>query len=167
MARSQSSIPEEIAAVGFEDIENVVLMGSGVLELAGIRTARDIDLVTTLGNREALLASDSERWRKIVHTRNRLADSTTFQLTSVSDTDNRFDIWRHWYDPRRPLGDRQIYTEELRSLSTQHLLGFYVLRLAELRNLKRHTGRESDQADARLIDHYLSTRLDSPGRVEP
>lgn len=150
-----TSIPGEIAALNLPDIEQVVLAGSGVLELAGIRQARDIDLVTTFSNREYLLKQEPEHWHKVVHRYRRLADNTPFQVTSVERTDGRFDIWRQWYDVGRPVGNRIIQLEELRENSCQHKLGFYVLNLDFVRDLKTSTGRSKDMADVKLIDSSL------------
>ena len=149
-----SSIPGEIAALRLPDIERVVLAGSGVLELAGIRLARDIDLATTFENREYLLEADSKHWHKVVHRHRRLADGKKFQVTSVESVDGRFDIWRQWYDFGRPVGDRIVSLDELIENSRQHELGFHVLNLAFVRELKASAGREKDILDVEHIDAW-------------
>lgn len=154
----RSSIPGEIERLGVPDIEDVVLAGGGVLELAGIRLADDIDLVTTLANREWLLDDDPKRWQKVVHRYKREKDGTDFQLTSVSDVDGRFDIWRTWFDKGRPQGNRLVRFEEMKENSRRHRLGFYVVRLEFMRELKLHGGRGKDLVDVALIDEYLKTR---------
>lgn len=150
----KTTIPGEIAALQFPDIEQVVLAGSGVLELEGIRVARDIDLATTFENREYLLESDPDYWKKVVHRYRRLTDNSRFQVTSVGSADGRFDIWRQWYDFGRPIGNRIIQLDELIANSRQHKLGFYVLHLSFVRQLKAAAGRENDLVDVEMIDHF-------------
>lgn len=148
-----STIPAEIASAGFPDIEKVVLMGGGVLELYGLRPATDIDLVTTTANSEGLIATDPDRWRKIVRHYTAITDGHPFTRTSISDAGGRFDIWNTWYDVRRPVGDRQLYPlRDLRERSVQHPMGFYVMRLDEMIAMKRAAGREKDLQDVAL--HY-------------
>lgn len=152
MPKQESTIPAEIKVLNLPNIEYTVLMGGGVLELAGVRTAADIDLVTTLKNRRALLARDPDVWRKLTHAYRRERDGSRFQVTSVTDTASRFDIWLDWYDESRPKGDRHISLDELIAHSTQHALGFYVANLEFVIDLKRRSTREKDTADVQLVD---------------
>ncbi len=146
-----STIPAEITAAGFPDIEKVILMGGGVLELHGLRQATDIDLVTTPANSEGLITADSDRWHKIVRHYTAITDGHPFTRTSVSDVGGRFDIWNSWYDVRRPVGDRQLYPlRDLRERSVQHPMGFYVLRLEEMIDMKRAAARDKDLEDIAL-----------------
>lgn len=92
MPKTESTIPAEIAGLGLPDLKRAVLMGSGVLEIAGIRAANDIDLVASLKNRQALLERNPDIWHKVTHVHHRSSDDSRFQITSVSDTSERFDI---------------------------------------------------------------------------
>lgn len=132
------------------NIERVVLAGSGVLELSGIRTANDIDLVTDRKNTDFLLESEPERWRKEVHHFRRIRDGSRFQRTSVIDDKQRFDIWQTWYHAGLPVGERQLSVDELIENSVQHKLGFYVVNLAYMMDMKAWANREKDQADVQL-----------------
>lgn len=146
-----STIPAEIVSAGFADIEKVILMGGGVLELHGLRRATDIDLVTTPANSEGLITVDSDRWRKVVRQFTATTDGHPFTRTSISDADGRFDIWNQWYDVRRPVGDRQLYPlRDLRERSVQHPMGFYVMRLDEMIDMKRAAARDKDLQDVAL-----------------
>lgn len=150
-----STIPEEIVSAGFPDIEKVILMGGGVLELNGLRQATDIDLVTTPANTEGLIASDPLHWQRIVRQYRAISDGHPFQRTSITDIDGRFDIWNQWYDARRPLGDRQLYPlRDLREMSVQHAMGFYVIRLDEMIAMKQGAAREKDLRDVALYDRW-------------
>lgn len=142
-----STIPGEIVSLNLPNIERVVLAGSGVLELSGIRPANDIDLVTDRKNTDFLLESDPERWSKEVHHFRRIRDGSRFQRTSVIDTERRFDIWQTWYHAGLPLGERQLTVDELVENSTQHKLGFYVVNLAYMMEMKAWANRDKDQID--------------------
>jgi hypothetical protein len=125
-----------------------------VLELHGLRRAGDIDLVTTSANSEGLVIGDPERWHKIVRHYTALADGHPFTRTSVADTEGRFDIWNQWYDVCRPIGDRQLYPlRDLRPRSIQHPMGFYVMRLEEMIDMKRAAARDKDLQDVALYRH--------------
>lgn len=150
-----SQIPEKIQALNFPDIEHVVLAGSGVLELAGIRPAADIDLATNLENVNHLLDGDPNQWRRKVHTFTRIKDGTSFQKTSVEDIDGQFDIWRHWYHAGRPVGERIISIDELIDNSRQHKLGFYVVNLSFMMEMKASSGRPKDIEDLRRYHQYI------------
>lgn len=152
-----SAIPEEISQLHLPDIERVVLAGSGVLELAGIRLAVDIDLATVPTNTDFLLESDPERWHKQVHTFKRIRDGSRFQRTSVGDTDGRFDIWQHWYHAGRPVGDRILSVDELIENSWQHKVGFYVLHTAYMMDLKFWADRDKDRLDLALYEQWQKT----------
>lgn len=148
---NDSTIPAEIISAGFADIEKVILMGGGVLELYGLRRATDIDLVTTQANSEGLIADNPRRWHKIVRHYTALADGHPFTRTSIADIDARFDIWNQWYDVRRPVGDRQLYPlRDLRARSVQHPMGFYVMRLDEMIDMKQAAARDKDLRDVAL-----------------
>ena len=150
-----STIPAEIISAGFADIEKVVVMGGGVLELYGLRRASDIDLVTTRANSEELIARNPERWHKIVRHYTALADGHPFTRTSIADSDARFDIWNQWYDVRRPVGNRQLYPlRDLREYSIQHSMGFYVMRLDEMIDMKRAAARDKDLDDVLLYRQW-------------
>lgn len=157
MPKTESTIPVEIVALGLPSIERVVLMGGGVYELAGIRNADDIDLVTDLKNRHALLKRNPELWHKITHVYRRSTDGSRLRITSISDTSKRFDIWTHWYDESRPKGSRHISLEELLDNSTQHRLGFYVVNLDFMIDLKRHSSRPKDVNDVALAEAMAKT----------
>lgn len=151
-----STIPQEIEGAGFPDIEKVIVMGGGVLELHGLRRATDIDLVTTAANSEGLIANKPDRWHKIVRHYVALADGHPFTRTSIADTEARFDIWNTWYDVRRPVGDRQLYPlRDLRERSIQHPMGFYVMRLDEMIDMKRAAAREKDLRDVDLYQNRM------------
>lgn len=152
MPKAESTIPAEIEALNLPNIERIVLMGSGVLELAGLRTAADIDLVTTRKNRRTLLERNPETWRKITHMHRRERDGSRFQVSSLTDHEDRFDIWLNWYDESRPQGDRRLSLDMLLEHSTQHALGFYVANLEFIIDLKRGSNRVKDQTDARMYD---------------
>ena len=153
-----STIPQEIEEAGFPDIEKVIVMGGGVLELHGLRRATDIDLVTTVANSEGLIANEPDRWHKIMRHYVALADGHPFTRTSIADTESRFDIWNTWYDMRRPIGDRQLYPlRDLRERSVQHPIGFYVLRLEEMIDMKQATNRKKDLYDVELYRQSIKT----------
>lgn len=130
------------------------MLGGSVLELAGIRKAVDIDLVTVPTNTDALL-KDKTTWRKETRTMRRIQDRGTFTRTFVADTDNRFDIWQQWYDARRPLNNRQVYVPELIQISMQHDAGFWVVNLSEMLAMKAASGREKDALDVQLAAERL------------
>ena len=151
-----STIPQEIEEAGFPDIEKVIVMGGGVLELHGLRQATDIDIVTTLANSEGLAASNPDRWHKIVRHYTAITDGHSFTRTSIADTEARFDIWNTWYDVRRPVGDRRLYPlRDLRERSIQHPMGFYVMRLDEMIDMKRAAAREKDLRDVDLYQNRM------------
>ena len=149
-----STIPAEIVSAGFPDIEKVIVMGGSVLELYGLRRAADIDIVTTTANSEGLITTNPDRWHKIVRHYTAITDGHPFTRTSISDTEGRFDIWNTWHDVRRPVGDRQLYPlRDLRPRSIQHPMGFYVMRLDEMIDIKRAAARDKDVWDVALYRH--------------
>jgi len=152
---SQSRIPEAIVSLEFPDIERVVLAGSGVLELNGIRPAQDIDLATRRKNIDHLFETDPEHWTRKVNTFKRITDGTSFERTSVEDVDGRFDIWKTWYHAGRPQGDRIVRLDELLKNSVQHELGFHVLKLEYVMDMKAHARRPKDLSDLRRYHQWL------------
>ncbi len=143
----RSQIPEKIASLNFPDIERVVLAGSGVLELHGIRRARDIDLATSRKNIDHLFEADPENWIRRVRTFTRNTDGTTFERTAVEDVKGEYDVWQTWYHPGRPQGDRIVQLSELIENSTQHDLGFYALNLEYLMEMKAASDLEKNRMD--------------------
>ncbi len=157
MLSAESTIPAEIEALNLPHIERVVVMGGAVLELAGIRLAKDIDLVMSVADRKALYESQPDGWQKIAHLYRRASDGSNLQITSLSDSSGRFDIWSHWYDGSRPNGRRHVLLDELRQYSTQHPAGFYVANLEYLMELKLNSLREKDTQDVELVEHLRRT----------
>ena len=154
MSQRSSTIPHEISSLCVPDIERVVLAGSGVLELAGIRPAADIDLATSRTNVDFLLQSDPERWHKKVHSFNRIRDGSAFQRTSLADTAERFDIWQSWYHAGRPVGDRLVTVDELIENSWQHKAGFYVVNTVFMMEMKAWAARPKDIRDVRRYEQW-------------
>ena len=151
-----SRIPEKIVDIGARDIERVALLGSGVLELAGLRSARDIDLVMDKADTDLLLENDSERWHKKVRTFRRIRDGGRFQKTSIEDTNGEYDIWNHWYHAGRPVGNRLIYLDELiEDFCWQHKLGFWVVRLSKTIEMKAWAARPKDLEDVKLYEQFI------------
>lgn len=150
-----SKIPEEISDLRLPDIERVVLAGGGVLELAGIRMAGDIDLTTSRTNSDFLLQTDPVKWHKQPHTFKRIRDGTRFQRTSVSDSDGRFDIWQYWYHAGRPVGERVVSVDELIENSWQHKAGFYVVNLTFMMEMKAWAARDKDLRDIERYQQWL------------
>lgn len=142
-----STIPQEIVDCNFPDIGQVVLIGGGVLELAGFRVARNIDLVTTSDNIDGLKAQDSRRWHEEARKMMRTHNGSLFTRKVVSDTNKRFDIWQQWYDQRNTEDNDWLFAKDLINMSSRHKAGFYVLKASEVIAMKNATKREKDLVD--------------------
>lgn len=161
MARN---ISETIAAVGFDDIEQVILAGSGVQELAGELIGADIDLVSPDTNTRPLLNRQPpyrRLWIERTSTFTR-SDGTTFDMLSIEDSEGEFDIWPQWYDASRPKGNRLVSFEELKEDTWQHPLGFFVVSLARHLRMKAALNRPKDREHLASHNHFVkhkTTRL--------
>jgi hypothetical protein len=144
MARN---IPESIAAVEFDDIEQVILAGSGVQELAGELIGADIDLVSPETNTHELLTRRPplrRLWTEKTNVFTR-SDGTTFEMLSIEDSEKEFDIWPQWYDASRPQGDRLVSFDELKEDTWQHPLGFFVVSMRRHLAMKAALNRPKDR----------------------
>lgn len=138
-----STIPQEIVQLNLPNIEQVVLAGGGAIEVqlgANARLAEDIDLIVSLDNWRYL--RDVLHWRRVVNDEGR---------SCLRSPDNRFDVWRWWWLPK----EGRYYFSSLEAGSEQHASGFFVLKLNELYQLKRYSGRQKDLEDIALLQKYL------------
>lgn len=134
-----STIPEEIRALGLPDLQGVIVIGGAYLELKGIRKAGDIDLSVSQANWKYL--RDTLNWN--VYTK-----GVSLYMRDPSD---RFDVWDGWYD--REHG-RVIHFDELLANSVVHRAGFRVPTVDYQIQLKRWDGRKKDIADIRLLENF-------------
>lgn len=138
-----STIPQEIVQLNLPNIEQVVLAGGGAIEVQlgrTVRHAEDIDLIVSLQNWRYL--RDELHWHRVVNDEGR---------SCLRSPDNRFDVWRWWWLPHQ--GRIALSTLHLQSERCSD--GFYVLRLRDVYQLKRQSGRQKDKADIALLQNYF------------
>jgi hypothetical protein len=111
-----------------------VVIGSGILEALGIRSAKDIDIAVTPDLYQALRAtgawSEEERYGKI--------------FLGKDDVD---------INPRLSWADYPTSTEEA-IVSATIIGGIPFMNLDELKRFKLALGKEKDKADVALIEEY-------------
>ncbi len=140
-----------VGELPFDNHENAVIIGGAVLEIAGIRPADDVDIVTTRANVANLFEREPERWRCIEH---RFATSAgnPFSLISIADEAGMFDIWYHAYDLSRPRGNRHVRVAELKETGWQdEPTGLFVASLNDVARMKWHAARSKDITDVELL----------------
>ena len=144
-----STIADEIQELQFPDPNAVIVCAGSALELYGIRYAADIDLIVNSVNFEYL---KDLGWKEEVRGK---FDESMEQVTALSDTSGRFDVWSQWYDASLPKGQRNRSFEQMLKESISHQAGFYIVTLKYLRHLKQVEGRAKVAVVIRLIDKYL------------
>lgn len=147
-----SLIPKEIRdkfrEFGTERQTSIILMGGGVLDVAGVRKAKDVDIVVDDELFEVLGKSDG--WHEVIRTEKRIDDGTDFKLRSLTDKTGHFDVWDRWYDRRRQLNDRELHFNDLIENTWLHPYGFRIYDLGETRAMKAASPRLKDQTDSVL-----------------
>lgn len=160
MSRIYPAIAHEIASLPFDDEEfdDVIVASGAAMELYGIRRAEDIDLIIPMPLQKRLQKRQPGQWERKRKTMQREVDGANFELRWLADAPAnpdvlpRFDIWPHWYDPGRDLGDRIIEHEDVKKHTVKHELGFRAMELDYLYFLKQRFGRAKDLADVALMD---------------
>lgn len=145
---------DEVAKLGLPNPGEVVLTYGTAMVTRGLRdedTDTDIDIVTSLRNRQFLLR---ERGFHAVTVPVNTGDSPV-----IRDVYGRYDVWpwafSHELDTRK--GNGRIQLPELYTLSDQdHETGIWVASLELIRLTKLQTGRQKDIDDVALIDTYLN-----------
>lgn len=156
--RSRREIFDEILQQGFPRLDRVGIMGSTVMELAGIRAGNDIDLITddaeNIAYIEHLLVPE-RGWVKIDNQFPRMAGDK-LEITSFRDRSehHRFEVWPHAYDPSLPDGQRHISVEQLQSdhdAWQSKRTGVWVMGKERLRKMKFALGGEKNLTDVILL----------------
>ncbi len=123
-------------------IDNIIVIGSGVLDVLGIRKAGDIDLA--LSPSEFLRQKESGRWEL------RHVDANKDRRDFL--TGDGVELFQGW---RSLLPETNGFYEDLIPFTTE-IDGIKYIQLEEIRRWKSQTGREKDLRDVVLIDRYLS-----------
>lgn len=159
MARSSrpAPIPEAILGANFRAISDVIVIGGAVLELANLRLANDIDIVTTVDNMAGLLIDQPKRWQEVHHAATTKLSLDETERRSIVDQAGQFDIWSYWIDSGQPVGSQLITIDQLRARSWQHPVGFWVVNLDYLAELKQAANRHAQEAqDVQMIRRLLA-----------
>lgn len=119
-------------------LDQMIIIGSGILDQLGIRQSADIDVAT---NREALEEiARSDGWVR------KLAKNQRQYLVKY---DESIEIWDGW-----EIDGRIVEYDELLDYAVEYD-GVKFVSLDFLRRWKNWRGREKDIQDVRLIDEYL------------
>lgn len=130
-----SSFPDRVVASGLP-VDQIIVIGSGILDRLGIRKTRDVDLAVSDELFTRLL--DDEEWLK--------------QLSPWGEefvTKGEYDVWRGWItdDSGHPTYDDLLKD----SVSID---GIRYMSLDYVYNWKQKKGRDKDLKDLELIDEY-------------
>lgn len=145
---------DEVAKLGLPNPSEVVLTYGTAMVTRGLRgedTDTDIDIVTSLENRQFLLHELGFQTVTV--------PVNTGNIPVIRDVHGRYDVWpwafSHELDAR--TGNGRIQLPELYTLSDQdHETGIWIASLEFIRLTKLHTGRQKDVDDIALIDSYLN-----------
>ncbi len=124
---------ERLRALGL-DPDNFVVVGSGLLDVLGIRTADDIDLVVSHSLYEELSQHPSWVMTEV--------DGHELLQTKGSEA------WLAWDNDGKPNFDELVGDNNV-------VAGYNFVTLARLRRWKVEHDRPKDQRDVVLIDAYL------------
>lgn len=138
---NESTIPSEIRALNLPDMNGIIVIGGGFMELLGFRKATDIDMAVSRKN--WIYLRDELKWT--VYTRG--------VSLFMRDPTDRFDIWDGWYDREHK---RVIRFDELISNSVAHDDGFRVPTIEYQIQLKRWDGRPKDLEDIELLEKIVT-----------
>lgn len=134
-----NSIGERVKKLGLP-LDQLIVIGSGVLEAHGIRQANDVDLVVTREVFEGLSADVTWKSDK--------AESGSLRLSK-----NDYEVYYDWSDSGSEYPD----FDDLLMYSTE-IQGIRYVSLEYLRERKLSRGWEKDLEDVKLIDRYLEIR---------
>lgn len=119
-------------------LDQIIIIGSGILDQLGIRQSADIDVAT---NREALEEiARSDGWVEKLDKN---------QRQYLVKHDGSVEIWDGW-----EIDGRVVEYDELLDYAVEYD-GVKFVNLDFLRRWKNWRGREKDMQDVRLIDEYL------------
>ena len=134
--KSVNSIGDRVKMLGLP-LDQLIVIGSGILDVLGIRRASDVDILVT---REVFknLSSDAT-WKSDK------AESGSLRLSK-----NDYEVFYDWSD----TGSEYPDFDDLVSYTTE-IEGVRYVSLDYLRERKLSRGWEKDLGDVRLIDEYL------------
>ena len=118
-------------------LDQIIIIGSGILDQLGIRQSADIDVAT---NREAL--------EKIARSSGWAEKLDKNQRQYLVKHDGSVEIWDGW-----EIDGRVVEYDELLDYTVEHD-GVKFVSLDFLRRWKNWRGREKDIQDVRLIDEW-------------
>lgn len=131
---------EKIKALGF-DLEKLIVVGSGPMEIRGLRQANDIDLAATADILEQLEVAAA--WHKSMH-----VDGSPIY------TKGHFQIGANWFG----TGTKSDFVSLLNRPDTFNQDGVNFVGLPTVLEWKKHMNRPKDQADIKLIENYLASQ---------
>ena len=120
-------------------LDQLIVIGSGLLDQLGIRAASDIDLVVSNELFNAL--KNDARW---------IVEYITNDETRYTSRDGSVEVWRGGWDKK---GESMSYDELLADSVVYDDVQFVSLNF--LKDWKMWHKRDKDVADIQLIDQYL------------
>lgn len=136
---SEESFKSRVEKLGIP-LENIIVIGSGVLDVLGIRTAGDVDLALT--SEEFEQQRGSGKWQ--VHAIDANNDRRDFL------SGDNVELFQGW---RSLVPETDGYYDDLLPLS-EVIDGLRCIKLSEIKRWKQQMGREKDLRDVQLIEEY-------------
>ena len=138
MADGQNNIIETVRALGLPS-DKYAVFGSGLMDVLGLRSSNDIDIVVTRDLFRELYADDE--WCEMKY------PDDCFGLNHVSKNIELF------YESKMPLCSQVEIEEKIRRATT--ITGVKFVQVSDVLAWKRALRREKDLQDVALIDYYL------------